>query len=430
MTFLNSTLDYKFIGQFVLIAVYFFDNYLNLRQYVKARKKVMPEMLKSIKELNISQKEFDEIKIYTAEKFAFKIIKNTFGTFIILFLFQVDYFAILWMYLYSLLGNLYATILAFTAIDTLRSTLIDIPFSYYATFYLEEKYGFNKTTRSTFVTDIIKKFFLGIILGGLFYWLLAWVMEVFQDNFVFYAWIVISVFAILILILYPSVIAPLFNKFTYLSEENEKEKEVKNKIEKLSEELNFPLGSIYKMDGSKRSAHSQAYFFGILHKKQIVVYDTLIEKLEVDEIVAVVCHELGHWFHMHNVQMIAFQLSYIGVILYVFSFFFNNPKLYYDYGFDNIYYFMGFLLFNNFFTPIGILIQAVFCYTSRKNEHQADFFSLKEKKGDNLIKGLIRLFKTSKVDMDPDHLYSLFNNTHPTLYERIKALKLRMRKKD
>ena len=203
---------------------------------------------------------------------------------------------------------------------------------------------------------------------------------------------------------------------------------VKTKLLALCERLNFPLNALYKIDGSKRSAHSQAYFFGIFKKKQIVVYDTLIDSAEPDEVVAVVGHELGHWHHMHNVAMLIFQLLFIGVFLSLLGLIMENEKFYYDFGFSNKFYFAGIIMFGLFFQPVNIVLTALICAVVRRNEFQADRFAVGLGMGKQLRSGLLKILKENKADVDPDPLYALFNHTHPHLTVRIAAMDIEIAK--
>ena len=219
----------------------------------------------------------------------------------LVFLIQVNFFSAVWNKSYEKTESIFLSLIALIIVESFVNLIHSTAFNYYRTFYLEESYGYNKTNLKTFVTDIIKQTLLSIVVSGIFLYLISLIMNYFEEKFIIYSVIFTIIFTIVLLVLYPTVFAPLFNKFENLDTNVEKEKQLKEKIEKLCTELNFPLTHLYKMDGSKRSSHSQAYFFGILHKKKIVVYDTLIEKLQLEEIVAVVCHELGHWYYYHNI---------------------------------------------------------------------------------------------------------------------------------
>lgn len=423
-----SGVNYKVMGNIVLFLSHFFSTYLNLRQYFKQNDKRMPKKLKELKGYEVSADEFLKTKEYNAEKMAFTIVKSTMELVLSAFLIMVNYYPLLWEGIYQFTGNMYLSIILFTIVEAVRSTLIDAPFNYYYTFHLENKYEFNKTTHHTFIMDKIKGLLLSVIIGTIFYIIITFIMEYFKERFVIIAWVATTILTLIIVFLYPSVIAPLFNKFENLDLNNEKEKNIQVELEKLCEDIGFPLGKIYKMDGSKRSAHSQAYFFGLFGKKQIVIYDTLIEKAGIREILAIVGHELGHWKHKHNIVMMVMQVGIIGIFLATLSLMLENDKFYYDFGFSNKYYFMGLNMFGIFFAPLNIIIHAISCFITRVCEYQADRFSVKLNRGEDLLNGLIQIYKDNKGDPDPDHLYALFNHTHPNLLQRADAIQLELSK--
>lgn len=204
--------------------------------------------------------------------------------------------------------GLFYQILTYSFIkSTLIGNLLRLPFSAYLTFGIEAKYGFNKTTIGTFVGDILKSSVLGLLFEAPIYRGMIWIIENGGKNFFWYLWLFGNSLIILFMIIWPNFIAPLYNKFEPLGENeeaDEKEKDLRRRVEKIAADIKFPLSEIYKMDGSKRSHHSQAYFFGIFNKKRIVVYDTLIDQSENSETEAVIFHELGHWYHSHNVHML------------------------------------------------------------------------------------------------------------------------------
>lgn len=191
----------------------------------------------------------------------------------------------------------------FMSFTTLMGKLIEIPFELVSHFYIEQKFGYNKMTLRLFFEDFVKGYSIQVVLMGVFGLLLEVIVSYFGKKFFFFLWIALIGFGLIMIVVYPVFIAPLFNKFENLNKEIPKEKELLDKVEELCQQFNFPLKHVYKIDGSKRSSHSQAYFFGIF-KKQLVIYDTLIESQNVDDIVAVVLHELGHWYHSHIYQML------------------------------------------------------------------------------------------------------------------------------
>ena len=422
-------LNFKTLTETIVLGSSLFNLYLSFRSYAKTeRQSELPEKLKSIATLNVSQAEFTKNREYNIDKKMYGLITSVLDLIILLICIHFDYFSFVWNSLFLKHGGVYRPAFYFIVIEQLRSLLVEIPSTYYYNFVVENKHGFNKMTIHTFFTDKIKTLFLGLIFQFFLFGILVYCMEKYQDKFILFAWIGAIGLTSVYLLLYPTFIAPMFNKFEAFNQENEKEKKVHDELIQLCSQLNFPLGKLYKIDGSKRSDHSQAYFFGFLGKKQIVVFDTLIEKASVEEIVAIVGHELGHWHHRHNIQMIIFAFAHIGLILYLFSFIFNNAQLYTDFGFIQKSYFMGLNMFFLLYSPIGVIVEAIMCFNVRRNEYQADQFAVKLGRGTHLLSGLTQLFRDNKADMDPDEIVALFRHTHPNLIDRTNAINQQMNK--
>lgn len=232
--------------------------------------------------------------------------------------------------------NIYCKILVYSFIkSSIIGNLLSIPFSYYQTFGIEAKYGFNKTTVGTFIADILKSTVLGLVFEAPIYTAIIWIVQNGGDNFFWYLWIFGNILIILFMIIWPNFIAPLYNKFEPLGlgeEATEKEKDLRTRVEKIAGDLKFPLSEIYKMDGSKRSHHSQAYFFGIFNKKRIVVYDTLMDQCENSETEAVIFHELGHWYYSHNVHMLLMTFTQFFAISFWINLLIFKDGIYKDFG--------------------------------------------------------------------------------------------------
>jgi len=246
----------------------------------------------------------------------------------------------------SLLGEaLFFRILIFVILRSIVLGLIlDVPFEIYKTFVIEEKYGFNKTTPKTFILDTFKSWMLTLIFAPAIYWGAVWIIQV-GGQYLFYYLTIFGVFLIIfMMMIWPSYIAPLFNKFVKLGEGDEApERDIvlRKKIIKIADEIKFPVNEIYKVDGSKRSAHSNAYFFGIFKKKRIVIYDTLINQCNDEEIEAILYHELGHWFFSHNVHMLLMSIGQFILIAFWINLFIFNKKVYTEFGLDSNDYFQG-----------------------------------------------------------------------------------------
>lgn len=426
-----TAVNFKWLTELLVLLSGLFDTYLNYRSYSKTRRQTsIPERVKLVTSLAIDESEYLQNRAYNLDKQRFEFLKSLFELVVVLLLLQLDYFAALWNALSGRFPGVYRAAFAFIVVEQLRSVLVETPFSYFYTFTIEQRHGFNRTTLQTFVADRLKSLVLSVVFQFLFFGALIYCMETFREKFIVFSWVAAVVLCCVYLLLYPSYIAPIFNKFEALSETDEKEAAIKRELTALCQRLQFPLGHLYKVDGSRRSDHSQAYFNGFFGKKQIVVFDTLIAKAEVPEVVAVVGHELGHWRHRHNVQMIAMSFANIGFVLWTFSFMINNDQMYRDFGFASKSYFMGLNMFFLTYSPLLILVNALFCLVIRSNEYQADRFAVSLGFGDQLLSALLKLFKDNKADLSPDELVALFRHTHPNLVDRTQALKAALRKAD
>lgn len=298
------------------------------------------------------------------------------------------------------------------------STLLDLPFSLYSTFVLEEKFGFNKQTLTLFFTDMIKSQVLGIVIGTPLMAVMLKIVDYFGDKFFFYLWLFAVIFQIAAIALYPTLIQPLFNKLTPLEDGD-----LKKSIESLAISVDFPLTKLYVIDGSKRSSHSNAYFTGMPWSKHIVIYDTLIEKSTVAEVTAVLAHEIGHWALSHVLKLLLVGQTHLLFVFTLFSAFIKNKSLYNSFGFYNQYpILVGFVLFNDILQPLDSILTFAMNLMSRTFEYQADSYAVKLNYADDLSKALIGLHVENLGTIDADWLYSSYHYSHPILPERLKAL--------
>lgn len=307
---------------------------------------------------------------------------------------------------------------------TTASTIIEIPFSIYYSFVLEEKYDFNKMTAKFFAWDKFKGYVLGQILTLPISALSIVIIKYGGDWFFLWLWITVSIIALILAIIYPSVIAPIFDKFTPLPEG-----ELRTSIENLAAELKFPLKQLYVIEGSKRSSHSNAYFYGFFKSKQIVLFDTLLEKPESggcnnEEILAILSHELGHWNHMHVIKNLFIVEVNLFLMFTFFSVIFRYPLLYKAVGFENSQPILAGLLIvmQYVMIPYNNIIQFIQTCLSRRFEYQADEFAVKLNKGDHLKRALIQLNKDNLGFPFYDRLYSAWYHSHPPLLERLEAI--------
>ena len=244
--------------------------------------------------------------------------------------------------------------LLFFGVIMLASSVVSLPFSYYSTFVIEEKYGFNRTTIKTFILDLLKGGLLGIIIGGGLLALLIWIYLQTTENFWWMAWAVITAFMIFMAMFNSTLIVPLFNKQTPLEEG-----ELKNEIQEFANKTGFKLDNVFVMDGSKRSSKGNAYFSGLGIKKRIVLFDTLISELSTQEIVAVLAHEIGHFKKKHIRSGILLSILQTGLMFYIFSIFIGNPKLSEALGAEIHGFHLGLIAFGILFSPISSILGLV-----------------------------------------------------------------------
>ena len=296
--------------------------------------------------------------------------------------------------------------------------ILNIPLGLYSTFVIEQRFGFNRTTYSTFVLDTLKGVFLYIIIGiplliGILYFFeysgpLSWL----------YVWIFLTVISFVISIIGPIWIMPIFNKFTPLESG-----ELRNAIVEYAKKVNFTYGNIYVIDGSKRSAHSNAFFTGFGKTKRIALFDTLIEQLSTDEIVSVIAHEVGHNKKRHVVSGMALGVLHTGVLLFLFSLVMENQSLFEAFSMKSTSIYASIVFFGLLFTPIELIISPVMHFISRRNEYQADQWAVETTTSkNNLISGLKKLAAENLANLSPHPAFVMLNYSHPPLFNRVASI--------
>jgi STE24 endopeptidase len=307
--------------------------------------------------------------------------------------------------------------LIFLGIILFAFDIIDIPFSVNSIFVIEEKFGFNKTTVKTFIGDKFKNLILTAILGGGILSLIIFLYTLNENMFWIWAWIAISIFSVFMSMFYSNLIVPLFNKQKPLEAG-----ELKSAIENFIQKAGFKLDKIFVIDGSKRSTKANAYFSGLGNKKRIVLYDTLINDLSINEILAVLAHETGHYKYKHTLSNMLFSVIQSGIMLYIFSVFVNNPELSKALGSETVRFHLGLIAFGILYSPISMIISLVLNSLSRKHEFRADKFATEQGFGEELISGLKKLTEKDLSNLTPHPFYVLFHYSHPTLLNRIRAI--------
>jgi STE24 endopeptidase len=299
----------------------------------------------------------------------------------------------------------------------LVSSLIDFPFDYYKTFVVDESFGFNKMTPRMFFSDMLKHSLVGIALGAPILFAALWLMQGAGDYWWLYLWAVWTVFNLLMLAVYPTYIAPLFNKFSPLQDEA-----LKLRIEALLSKCGFKSQGLFVMDGSTRSSHGNAYFTGFGASKRVVFFDTLLERLNADEIEAVLAHELGHFKHHHVIKRIAlvFLMSFVGLAL--LGWLINQAWFYSGLGVAEASNYMALILFLLVSPVFLFLVRPLMASYSRKNEFEADSYAAKNANAKHLVEALVKLYRDNASTLTPDPLHSAFYDSHPPASIRISKL--------
>jgi STE24 endopeptidase len=293
-------------------------------------------------------------------------------------------------------------------------TVLDLPFSLYHTFVVEERFGFNRSTPAVFITDLLKNALLMVVIGGPLIALALWIMEASGGLWWLYVWAVWTVFSLVMFWAYPAVIAPLFNKFSPLDNEA-----LKQRIQALMDKCGFRSKGIFVMDGSKRSGHGNAYFTGFGSNKRIVFFDTLLESLNPPEIEAVLAHELGH-FKLKHIQkrlLTTFALSLAALAL--LGWLAGESWFYQGLGISQPSPWMALLLFMLAMPVFTFFLQPLMSLLSRKHEFEADAYAVRQSSGADLIKALVKMYRENASTLTPDPLYSAFHDSHPPAPVRI-----------
>ncbi|MBT3524220.1 MAG: M48 family metallopeptidase [Flavobacteriaceae bacterium] len=363
------------------------------------------------------EKKYLKSQEYKKIQYRFSRIFNIYSFLILMLFFYLDGFLIVDNFSRSLFESELVISLSFFAIIYFGNDILRIPFSLYNTFIIEEKFGFNKTSIKTFINDKLKSWLLTILFGGGIISFIIFQFESIGQKFWIVAWIFISVLTVLINGLYTQVIVPLFNKQTKLEDG-----ELKSEIEKYSKKVGFNLSNIFVIDGSKRSTKANAYFSGFGKQKRVTLFDTLINKLNKEQIVAVIAHEIGHYKKNHIIFNLLFSIIQTGIMLYILSLLIYMPIFSEALNIENHSFHIALVTFSILYTPISEISSIIFNLFSRKFEYEADEYADKSFDGKYLIQALKVLTKDSLSNLTPHPKYVWWHYSHPTLLERINQL--------
>ena len=385
-------------------------SYLNKKNW----KLTLPDEVKEV----YNEEEYKKSMKYEQAKYSFWKISTLFSSLII---FLLVWFWIFWK-IFDFIANFWfheiITNLIFLWILLLSQTILNLPFAYYSTFVIEQKFWFNKSTKKLFFIDTRKTFLLGLVIWWIIFALLNYFYILSSSYFWLFAWIFITLFSVFMILFHSSLIVPLYNKQTPLPEW-----ELKEKITSFAKTIGFTITDIFVIDWSKRSTKANAYFSGFWPKKRIVLFDTLIKDLTQEELVAVLAHELGHYKKRHILQMFIFSVIQSWIIFFILGLILANSVFVNALGSSWNSFILWILAFSIIFSPVSMILWVLWNILSRKNEYEADDFSAKTYNSEALRNALIKLSKNNLANLTPHKAYEFFYYSHPGILKRLKALK-------
>jgi len=396
----------------ISVVSYLFDQFLDYLN-LKAQRKDIPTEIAAFYDKEKYQKSLN----YQADQQRFSFISSAFSFALSLLMLLLGGFGWLDGLLRLVIGNEIVLALAFFGVTGVVSDIFGIPFQWYSTFVIEEKYGFNKTTVKTFILDKLKGYALGAVIGGVLISVLLYLIQTIGPNFWIWFGLIAASLILLVNMFYTSLLLPLFNKLTPLEDGS-----LKTAIETFAKKVNFPLDNIFVMDGSKRSAKANAFFSGIGKKKKIVLYDTLITNHTTEELVAVLAHEVGHFKKKHIIWTYLISIVQVFFVLFVLSLMIFNENLSLALGGSVQALHLNLIAFGVLFSPISGITGLFMSLLSRKNEFEADAYARETFDGKALANALKKLSVDSLSNLYPHPAYVFFHYSHPPLLKRLEAI--------
>jgi len=400
----------------IIIAIILFDfvfeNILDYLNYNNLKETIPPEL-----EGIYDEERYRKSQQYEKVKFRFSLITGFFSLTLILLMLFGNGFGLLDEWVRGITEKPYLRTLLFFGVLGLAFDLLTLPFQVYSIFVIEERFGFNKTTPKTFITDKLKSWLLGAIIGGAIILFVQWAWIATGEWFWLIVMSGITGFMIFMTMFYTDLIVPLFNKLTPMEEG-----ELKKAIFDFASKTGFNLKDVYVINGSKRSTKANAYFSGLGPKKKVVLYDTLINDLNTQEIVAVLAHEIGHYKKKHITKGLLMSLVQTAIMVWLLSLALNIPALSLALGPKEPSFYMGIIAFGLLFSPAEFFTGIITNLISRKYEYQADAFAKSHQLGGELIHALIKLSRNNLSNLTPHPAYVFFHYSHPALLQRKKAI--------
>ena len=406
----SQTLFYIIIA--IIIVGFAFDQWINYLNTTR-RSNVLPEALQGFYDESTYSLQQD----YERDNYRFGLVSDMLSFVAILAMLLLGGFACIDGWLRNYTDSAILLALLFFGIIAFASDLLSIPLEVYHTFVIEERYGFNKTTPKTFVMDKLKGWLLATVIGGGILSLIIFIYEKSGSWFWVLAWISISVFTLFVSYFYTSLLVPIFNKLTPLPAG-----ELRDAIELVAAKADFSLKDISLMDGSKRSTHGNAYFSGFGRKKSIVLFDTLVNEHSVDELAAVLAHEIGHYKKKHVLKGLISGILQTGILLFVLSLFLKSALPAFALGASVASFHMSVVAFGILYSPVSMVLGILFNSISRKHEFEADRFAISLSKPGALQHALKRLSIKNLSNLTPHPWYVFIHYSHPTLIQRLEAI--------
>jgi len=417
--FLNST-NFTQIFIALILIKFLLETYLKIRNLksIDNNKDFVPPRFKDV----VTEEEYKKSILYNTDRIKFQIFTALFGS-VVLVIFTIG----------GLLNYLTQVVMDMTSSNVLGAVLlgllliiveeiISIPISIYSTFVIEERHGFNKTTRKTFVTDIFKGLLISGAISSILYATVIFIIISAGDLWWIYAFAAVFTLQAIIFFLYPVLIMPLFNKFEPLDDE-----QFKKPIEKLLEKVDFKSKGLFVMNASLRSTHGNAFFTGFGKNKRIVFFDTLLKTINPDEMEAILGHELGHYKlgHIRKTLISSLVFGFLG--FYILNEIFKSDNFFIAHGLENLTVYSKFLMFYLVIGSYTFFTKPITSALSRKREFEADDFSFQYTDGEHMISGLLKLTKDNASNLTPDPLYSSYYYSHPPIAERVSSIENKLK---
>ena len=368
------------------------------------------------------EEKYSQSQSYLKDKTKFGLFSGTFSLILTLVVIHTGIFGYIDTLARSFSDNSVVHGLVFFGIIFLVNDIINLPFSIYNTFKIEEKYGFNKTTPALFISDKLKGYGLTIVLGSAIIVPVLYFFNAYANNGWWIAWLIVIGFIIAVQPLFVNVIAPIFNKFEPLSSG-----ELRDAIESFAKKVDFPIGRIDVMDGSRRSAHSNAYFSGYGKSRRIALFDTLLDKHSTEEIVSVVAHEVGHYKKKHILLGTSLGILETGLMLFIFNFFLGDRALCSVFGVQEVSVYCSLLFFGMLYSPVSIFTSIITSALSRKNEFEADAYALETTQNPAPLISMLKGLAASNLShLTPHPLMVFLSYSHPPVIDRVAAVRARL----